>query len=84
MTKKEEVENAILARKIGLQLAKTDKRSLDEKLEDLETEMEDFKCRRADEEVVKQIADAKTEGDASMFEDPPEKKPFSWEDLGCE
>ena len=84
MATKKEMEEKLLARKIALKLIKLDERTLDEKLEDLETGIEDFKDREAGREVDRLVSAAKKEGgsDKAMFEDPPEKKKFSWSEIG--
>lgn len=82
MTKKEELEERLLARKIGLSLVKVDERTLDEKLEDLNTMAEDFKDAEAARTVDQLIEEAKKTGDAGMFEEQKEEKDFSWEEIG--
>lgn len=81
---KKEIEEKFLAHKLGLELSKTDERTVDQKLQDLDTRMEDFKCMEADLEVQRIIADSKKQGgtDKAMFEQPKERK-FEWDDLGC-
>ncbi len=73
-----------LVRQIALNAIKLDERTTDEKLDDLEVKIEDFKDRRADEEVERLVDEAKKEGgiNKAMFEDPEEEKAFSWEEIG--